>query len=110
MTDWLKKVRPGERMQIPAEAYNAFVDAARTNKVQKTKSESTDDFRQTTIVQVQNKTGYDLPWFSVLGIDDPIISATDNLSEFQSRPNFQGIAPVDPDHVGKFVILLERCN
>lgn len=60
--------------------------------------------------QIQNDSGDDLDAFSVLGISgsyfDP--TDTDEARSFQNaEPVLVGDTPAEPDHVGKFAILLE---
>ncbi len=49
--DAFKKVQPGQRLEITAEAYNAFLDAAREHKQFGT--EASQFFRQSGIVKVK---------------------------------------------------------
>jgi len=115
MADPMKKVRSGEKLRIPASAYNAFVDAARW--VQKHSAGeltgATPAHRSAGIVLAKNQTGEDRRRFDVLGIDEPVILPDGNLDEFKNKVALAGVVPaVDDanprhDHTGKFMILQE---
>ena len=107
--DPFKKVLPGQRVTIPAEAWNAFVDAANYVRARRhnTESDATNEFRQTGIVRVRNNTGVALPRFAVLALSSPIIGPAANLQEFKNKVNFEGVTPYDPVADGRFAILLE---
>ena len=109
MGDAFRKVRSGEQLDIPAAAYNAFVDAARLVRggQHNLDGEADPQFRQSGIIKVKNGTGADLPRFSVLGIDSPIVSPAANLQQFKNEVAVAGIAPSAASHTGKFVVLLE---
>lgn len=103
-----KKVQPGQRLQISAEAYNAFIDAALAVREHKQfGTEASPFFRQSGVVKVKNASGSDQARFAILGLDSPIIQPADNLSEFQRQVTFQGVVPVQNDHAGRFAVLLE---
>ena len=69
------------------------------------------------LVLVKNDSGSDQLQFAVLGIDDAMITPTDNLGEFKSRPMFSVVTPNVPlqtspqphesDHRNRFVVLFE---
>lgn len=59
-----------------------------------------------TIVRIKNTTGADLDRFSILGIDGPIFSPSENLDTFKTRLGLNGVFPTLEDHRGKFVVLL----
>lgn len=104
-----KKVLPGQKLEVPAEAFNSFIEAARYVRARQhgTQSEAGAEVRQTGIVKVRNKTGADRDRFNVLALDKPIIGPTDNLEELKSKLNFDGIVPPDPVKPGRFAVLLE---
>lgn len=103
--DPFKKVQPGQRLEISAEAYNAFIDAARAARQQKVSgAEASQFFRQSGIVKVQNTTGSAQNRFAVLGLGAPIILPADNLGEFQRQVTCRGVQPAQH---GPFCVLLE---
>ena len=109
MSDALKKVQSGQKLHIPAQAYNAFIDAAvdyrrRTAHIGQ-KSEPTT--RQASIVLVRNDSGSNQNRLAVLGIDTPIIDPTANDNEFKNRVALSCVTPAANTHEGKFVILAE---
>jgi len=108
MGDHLKKVRPGQPLDIPAATFNTFVDAARDylQRQQATSGKPTQSFRQTGIVPVKNASGADAARFTVLGIDSPILSPSEAPDSFANQVAFVGVTAT-ASHAGKFVVLLE---
>jgi hypothetical protein len=106
--DAFKKVQPGQRLEIPAAAYNAFLDAARAAREHKQfGAEASQFFRQSGIVKVRNASGADQGRFAILGLTEPIILPADNPNEFKRQVTFEGTVPVQNVHKGKFAVLLE---
>jgi hypothetical protein len=106
--DAFKKVQPGQRLEVTAEAFNAFLDAARAVREHKIfGTEATQFFRQSGIVKLKNASGADRSRFAVLGLSEPIILPADNLDEFKRQVTFEGTVPVKNVHKGKFAVLLE---
>ena len=105
----LCKVKSGDPLEIPAETFNAFVDAAIAHRRRQQSSTQTarDSARQTDIVLVKNSSGVDRNRFNVLGVDGPLFTPTDSADEFKNRVALDGVTPAESDHLGKFVILLE---
>lgn len=109
MADHMKKVQSGNPLVIPAQAYNAFIDAAvdycrRTAHIGQ---QSQPSFRQGSIVLVRNDSGSNQNRLAVLGIDTPIIDPASNDSEFKNRVALSCVTPAADTHEGKFVILVE---
>ncbi|MGD9857773.1 MAG: hypothetical protein AB7U20_22750 [Planctomycetaceae bacterium] len=109
MGDSLRKVRRGDPLQIPAETFNTFIDAARDfqNRTQNRQSTNSQELRQTGTLLVKNGSGQDRQRFEVLAIDRPIFLPSDNLWSFQDQVAVIGIVPDEEQHVGRFVVLLE---
>lgn len=109
MGDAFKKVRTGEPLRIPAETFNAFIDAARDFKARRQSSvrDPAVEFHQTGIIPVKNASGGDRERFDVLGIDRPIFTPADNLQSFLNQVAVVGVTPNEDEHVGRFVVLLE---
>ena len=106
--DPFKKVQPGQRLEISAAAYNAFIDAARAVRQHKVGGAEASPFlRQTGIVLVKNATGAAQDLFAVLGLDGPVISPTANESEFVRQVALNGVVPADATHRGRFCVLAE---
>ena len=59
------------------------------------------------VIWIKNDSGDDCPTFSVLGVDDMLVNPNQDLDQFRFDPTFVGVSPADPDHVGRFAILLE---
>lgn len=55
-------------------------------------------------IPVRNDTTSGISRWQILGIDGPVITPTDNESEFAHRIILSAVAPVAPDHEGRFVI------
>jgi hypothetical protein len=58
-------------------------------------------------VLVCNRTYLTAPAFSILGIDEPLISPFKNRFACQQRPGFNGVEPTVDNHLGKWVVLEE---
>ena len=102
-------VQKSQRLVIPADAFNGFVDAANYVHARRhnTESDAADEFGQTGIVRVRNNTGFALSRFAVLALSEPIIGPAANLQEFKNKVNFEGGTPYDPVAAGRFAVLLE---
>lgn len=109
MGDNFKKVQTGQPLKIPAETFNAFLDAARDFRARQQSRETQfqPTFRQSGIVKVKNGSGEDRNRFEILGIDRPIFTPTDNLDTFQNDVLLVGVKPDGEDHPGRFCVLLE---
>ncbi|MEX0655782.1 MAG: hypothetical protein WD534_18140, partial [Phycisphaeraceae bacterium] len=108
MSDYMKKVQSGDRLRIPARAYNAFIDTARAHaQREQDQQRHTRGHRPSAdVVLVRNDSGEDRHRFTVLGLDQPIIRPDDNLDQFKSRVAFVGVEPTE-NHRGRYALLLE---
>jgi len=106
--DALKKVQSGERLRIPAGAYNTFVDVAQAHRAaaHRIGARAGAPPPESGIVLAKNTTEADLGRFDVLGIDGVLITPADNEAEFIGQTALAGVIPT-ADHAGRFVILLE---
>jgi hypothetical protein len=109
MGEAFKKVQAGQRLEIPAVAYNTFIDMARDWLAGQMEAGGGPgaDRRQTGIVPVRNDSGDDLDRFAILGIDGVVYTPADNEDGFENGPALKGVTPLTPDHLGKFVVLQE---
>lgn len=109
MGDPFKKVQRGDRLRIPAETFNTFIDAAKDfrNRTQNVARQRQLDLPQTGVVLVKNGTADDLERFHVLGIDRPIFTPGESLFSFQDQIAVVGIAPTEDDQLGRFLVLQE---
>lgn len=103
----LEKVQTGDSFKMPANAYNAFVDAALAHRsrgaaIGRRKAESRFGFP----VLIKNVTGQDLLRFNVVGLGEPVVLPGENWDEFVTRPVLTGEIPVE-GHRGRFAILSE---
>src|SRR5262245_27587613 len=109
MPDRYRKVAPGRPLEIPADAWNAFLDSVRDlrGRQHSALAEALDQYRQGDIIKVRNESNNDRNRFHVLGIDEPIIKPDDHLREFKNQVALTGLVPKYPKHFGRFVLLLE---
>jgi len=105
----IAKVSSGQKLRIPAEAYNAFVDAAEAYQAQL--HQQGVDRRGVPLspgeALVRNDSGADLERFAVIGLDAPLISPDDNLLSFQEHRTFSGVSPEEHLHANRFGVLQE---
>ncbi len=108
MTD-LRKVHPGQNLQIPAETFTALVDAARDHQQRKRSQKAGQSVRQPNPghILVRNDSALDVPRFGIVGLDLPIVFPSDDLAEFQNRPVLQSFVPDGTDHPERFAITQE---
>lgn len=110
MGDPFKKVQSGDRLRIPATAYNRLMDVARDHQADK---QNTRQKQETSLPQpgviltVRNDSGSDCDRFEVLGLDSPVFEPTDNTADFSRGVVMDAKTPDDPTHRGSFVVLLE---
>jgi len=110
MGDDFQKVKAGDKLRMPAKAYNTFIDMARDFQ---NRQRNADGSAQpgsdpaSTIVLVKNATGADQLRFAVLGINGPIYTPDDNLDSFKNKLAFIGAVPTTASYTGKYVVLLE---
>jgi hypothetical protein len=109
MGDNLRKVQSGQQLKIPAEAYNAFIDAARAEKASRHNIAlaSSPDFPSSTIIKVRNQTGVAQNRFNVLAIEAPIVAPAANLQQFKNAVAFNGVVPLNPMTGKRFAVLAE---
>lgn len=94
MGDPFKKARPGQPLEIPAEAYNAFVETALAHKRnQLSQTAEVQRAAPAATIKIRNETGQPIPRFAVIGLGEPIILPSTNLAEFQSQVAFRGTLP-----------------
>jgi hypothetical protein len=105
MGDAFKKVQTGQRLTIPAEAYNAFIDTALAARGrQQFGADASPFFRQSGIAKVKNLTGAHRERFAIVGLGNPLILPSENEEEFKRQIAFDGLPP---SQSGRLAILLE---
>jgi len=110
MGDPFKKVHPGERLRIPATAYNRLMDVARDHQADKqntARRPAMSLLPSGVILTVKNSSGSDCGRFEILGLDSPVFPPEDNTADFSRGPVMSAVTPADPNHRGSFVVLLE---
>jgi len=112
MSDPMKKVQSGDPLVIPAQAYNAFVDAAKDfqQRTRHVGQQATPGYRSAGIVLVKNESGEDRDRFDILGLGEPVILPDAGGSSEQTFKNTVALRGEMPDgtlHEGKFAILAE---
>ena len=105
MSNPLKKVQSGQRLHIPAAAYNAFVDAAidHRQRLSNIGKESQPSHRSADIVLVRNDSGIARARYTAMGIETVVIDPAEN-------PNDMLLSVVGLDgelHAGRWVVLQE---
>lgn len=108
MSGILKKVVDGDPLKIPASTYNAFIDAAESNRrraLDVQRGAATAEVKPGQVL-VLNDSGNDCDRFGVLAVTGPILTPTENSATFQSRVIVRGDVP-GPGDAGRFVVLSE---
>jgi hypothetical protein len=106
----LRKVQPGDPLAIPADTFNAFVDAAadlaarRHNQARTTGPGGADG-----TVLVRNDSGGDRARYDVLAITGVVFDPADAEDAFKNTPVLVGGTPADPQDLGRFVVLAAPC-
>lgn len=102
----MRKVRPGERLDLPAATFNTFIDVAKDfRERQAAQARNRQPERLPSgVILVRNDTGTDLPRFSVVEVDQPVIAPGDNEAQFLERIAMTGIVP-GVTRGGNFAIL-----
>jgi len=110
MGDTLKKVQPGDPLRIPAATFNTLIDVARAHLARKQNVGGQSQAASPppgVILTIRNDSGSDRDRFEVLGLDEPVFPPEDNTADMSRGPVMSCVYPVDPDHRGAFVVLLE---
>lgn len=104
----MRKVKPGDPLRIPADTFNALIDAADAHRraaVSLSGPDAGSGFSPGIPVTVRNTSGADRDRFAILEITGMALTPADNPRQFQSRPVFTLGLP-KPDST-KLVILQE---
>jgi len=108
MSDALKKVRAGDKIEFSARMTNHFIDAAQDflNRQQNvTRKNATPPQRTPGIIDIKNESGQDRPRFGILGLGEIMFAPEENETGFLNNFAMRGILPTEADHLGKFAIL-----
>lgn len=109
MADAFQKVSVGEPLMIPAAAWNAALDAAEAYRALRDGSNTPHTSYDPLTLLIKNSSGSDLDRFSVVSVQGtssvPMVNATDNLEEFQRKPNLEAVTP--SGSTGAIGILME---
>lgn len=107
--DKYRRAQAGSPLQISAAAWNACLEVAGAYRRGElvTRGNGIQQFRQADIVLVQNVSGNDVSRFGVLGLDGVIVTAANNLDNFQQQVAIRGTTPTVADHTGKFAVCLD---
>ena len=106
MNESLKKVKP-DKLRIPAQAYNLFVDAALDFRSRQHDVETppTGGRRASDTIKIKNNSGIDVGRFQVLGIDGVVFSPQEALQAFQHEIVLSGSVPVTASHAGGRMVI-----
>ena len=115
MTDGTRKVKPGDALDFPAQAYNDFVDAATWVKAHgalggSIKKGSASGLQKTAdIVKVRNGGSETFSQFDVVGLREMLFdpSSSDTLPEWKKNPPTFDVGRPRCEDVAKFAVLLE---
>ncbi|MBX3378374.1 MAG: hypothetical protein KF678_15375 [Phycisphaeraceae bacterium] len=105
--DPFRTVRTGERLRIPAAAYNAFIAAAKTHQRGRTDSGAEDaGTRLGFDTLISNQTGKNLPRFGIVCLGSPVTPPALRPAGFRARQAINGLDP-SSDRRGRFAIAQE---
>lgn len=108
MSDPYKKVQPGDRLTIPAQAWNRVLDSVSVPL--QTGGELAGLEPGPNTVWIKNASGHDVVRFGVLGINGVAINPTAGNTqemEFARRPALLGVTPTVDSHADRFAVCLE---
>jgi hypothetical protein len=112
VSDAFKKVRPGDKLEIQARAWNQVIDQVTT----KPRFATGDPGGSSTYLEVpcENKSGNNVPRWGVLAITGVLVQPTgasgaNATNSFQRQPGVIGVTPSGPVY-GRFVIAVEPIN
>jgi hypothetical protein len=110
MGEALRKVQPGQRLEISAAAYNTFVDVARDwlgDQLAGGADGLMGRRRLSGIMPIRNESGAARERYDILGINGVAWGPGDDLQAFKNRQVLKGIGPSWPAHRnGKIAVLL----
>jgi len=108
MGDPFKKVQANQRLAIPAQTYNAFVDVALAHRARRQQQSQgpQPEVRHSGIVRVSNDTGGDRDQFAVVALRAPVVTPSGSPETFAWNLVLSAATPADSDF-GKFGVLLE---
>jgi len=102
----MRKVRSGERLHIPADAWNRFIDIAERDAARSLSLGAGEPIRRRrNLVRIRNDSGADIGRFEILGVDSPIFAVADQA--FKNDFDLAGSTPSTSSHLGKFVVAAE---
>jgi len=101
------KARAGDPLRIPAATYNELLAMLAWYRGQGRGLGSQSGFtRDPDVVPLKNGSGADIADpFNVLGIDSPLFTPSDNLTEFKFNFALKGVTPDDVTHYSQVAIL-----
>ena len=108
MGDKFQRVQSGQRVAIPAGAWNAMLEAARAHEQSKFNAQADTEphLAQADICKVLNTTAGPLERFAITEIAGALIAPADNEAEFQVRAAFRVRVPT-AEARGRWCVLAE---
>ena len=106
----LRKVGRGEPLEVPASAYNAFVDAAKAHRAEQlTVGRKTLRDQTLNLVMIRNDSGGAVGQYGILVVDEPVLLPSVNETIFKNELALSCIEPIEsgPSGQGRFVVLVE---
>ena len=104
----LRRVEVGDSFPTDKTTVNAWTEAAIAHQQGqgRTAEGAWTSLDSAGILLLRNKSGVDRQQYDVLGIDEPIVTPTANLTQFKNQVAFDGVTPT-ASHYGRFAVLLE---
>lgn len=109
--DPFRKVLAGDKLRIPAEAYNGFIDAALAHKNGGLSPRAlTSEFGKEGLIKIVNETGVDLDKYGIATIYGPLFStANGGIERFKKQPVFRAAAVGSAsDYTGTWPIIVAQ--
>ena len=109
-SDAFNKVQTGQKLRIPAEAFNSFIDAALAYKTEQAKSieDRRRELVNPSVILVKNTMSADLDKYQVGGLSSPMILPSESEEGFlQSDAAFNLVSPNRTTAAGAFVVTQE---
>lgn len=101
--------QPGDPIPREAAFYSACGEAAKAHQARQGRMSGGphNEVLPLDVLVVKNNTGGNLGRGAIMGIGEPIITPTQSIEAFKSRPVFYAETPAVPDHCEKWCVLAE---
>ena len=99
----IRHVKRGDAFQLKAADFNLIADSANAHQARMFSRGRQAGLPGGEKILIKNTSGADVDRFGILGLDDVLVTPTDNLVEFQRAPAVEGVTPA-AGHEGRFVV------